>query len=305
MFGRLITASRADRPCRVILNVDALAHHAFHCRAHREYGLGAVACAPPGRGGQRPPRSRARAFCGPHLRGRSPQGRRLYDRQSQVRPRWHRAQRGAHASPDRGRRHCERRWPLARHGVGSALSRRGGDRDRRLRGGRGQSATVPVADVPARSALRIQPHHADALSGRSRQRAAARSAARRPAAACDAHADGTRWSLVVGVGLVCLARSDAADDVGLAGLHRAAVQSVLAARGPPAQGPDRGAAGALRLQLERRVRRGRLAPLEARQTPTSPASVGTSASFSSIPSCSSSDLRKSKPCSPTNLATFA
>ena len=62
----------------------------------------------------------------------------------------------------------------------------------------------------------------------------------------------------------CVWLGSSSHDVGLAGLHRAAVQSVLAARGPPAQGPDRGAARALRIQLQRRVRHGRLTPLEAR-----------------------------------------
>ena len=70
---------------------------------------------------------------------------------------------------------------------------------------------------------------------------------------------------MVGVGVGPVARRHAAHGLGLAGLHRAALQPLLAARGPDAEGAHRGAARALRLHVQGRIRRRQLAPLDPRQ----------------------------------------
>jgi len=100
-----------------------------------------------------------------------------------------------------------------------------------------------------------------------------------------------RWWWVWAWGL--LARRHVPHGLGLAGIHRTALQPLLAARRPGAQATHRSAADALRLRLQGGIRRGQLAALEPRQPPTSPASAGTKR-MCSLTRCSKVSLTRNR-----------
>src|SRR5213082_2835055 len=124
---------------------------------------------------------------------------------------------------------------------------------------------LSVWDLRARGALWLQPHHTRAVPRRPRQGPRARRGARRSGAHRDTAADGARGTVVVGVGMGAVARGHAAHDLGLAGVHRTALQPLRAASGPGAAGADRSAARSLRLRRTRSLRRRQLASLDPRQ----------------------------------------
>ena len=91
-------------------------------------------------------------------------------------------------------------------------------------------AVRPVAHVSYRGAVRVQQDHAAPVRARFAQAIGAGIRDRRAPGACDARIDGSGGRVVVAVGVARLARRQSRARVGCPALHRAAVQSVLAAR---------------------------------------------------------------------------
>ena len=282
-----------------------MAHNTVHRRRRHRHGSGALARRASDRRRRGAPRSHTGALRGPALAGRSPQGRRLHYRQSQARDGRCSHRRGCDSGPDRRRRHRGPRRSLAAYGLGRALARTRGDRHGRRRGGHHRPAPLAAAHLPHRGCLRLQPHDALDFPGRSRQRNRARGADRGATGAGGSRADGSRRPLVVAGGIRLLARSDAAHHLGVARLHCAALQQVLAARGCFAQRPHRGTSRALRLSLEWRFRRRRLPPVCPRQCLLHRHRQPQAHRVLRYPPQAIGFARRSRPCSLTSSATSA
>src|ERR1700732_309883 len=113
--------------------------------------------------------------------------------------------------------------------MDAAVAGWGGHIDSRIGRGSNQLSSVCLAHVRDRSAVRVQPHDAGGVSRRSWEAVVARRVARWADTGRGSDPYGACRSVVVGVGMASVVGRDAADELGLAGLHHATVQPLLTA----------------------------------------------------------------------------
>ena len=234
-------------------------------RGSARHRAAAVAFGSPGHRGRAPSGARASAVRRPGLPGRTSEGRRLHRRQGAFPSDRDRIRRPRHAGSDRWRRYCSGRSSLAAIRMAATMARGRHHPDRHHPHGAAEPALQPVEHLPAGGAVRIQQDHPAPVHRGSDQKRGVDVVARRSGDRGGAQSDGARGQALVAMGLGPVAGADDGHDLGVARVHRALVQQVLAIGRPGAQGTRRVPVAALWLRLQRSLRRRRLAPLGSRQ----------------------------------------